>query len=73
MKPLPSNDISEFLTRVSTQEFLIAAKKSVDILEDKALPKDVFLKLSHLGDGAMEDALSSLLLVRQQITGLTTV
>lgn len=42
-----SNGILEFLNRDTTQEFLVAAKKFVNLLEDKTLTKEEFLKLSH--------------------------
>jgi hypothetical protein len=47
MTPQLSNDILEFLNHDTTRGFLVVAKKFVDILEDRALTKEAFLKLSH--------------------------
>ncbi len=42
-----SNDITQFLNLDTTRDLLAAAKKFIDILENKTLTKDEFLKLSH--------------------------
>jgi len=42
-----SNDISEFLNLDTTKNFLAVATKFINILEDKNLTKDEFLKRSH--------------------------
>ena len=47
MTPQLSNDILEFLNRDTTREFLVAAKKFIDTLEDGAITKEAFFKLSH--------------------------
>ena len=47
MKPQLSNDIFEFLNLDTTREFLAAANKFIDILENKTILKEQFLKQSH--------------------------
>jgi hypothetical protein len=47
MTPQLSKDILEFINRDTTREFLVAAKKFVEILEDRGMTKEAFLKSSH--------------------------
>lgn len=42
-----SNDIFEFLNLDTTKEFLVAANKFIDILENKNIIKEQFIKQSH--------------------------
>ena len=42
-----SNDILQFLNLDTTKDFLAAAKKFIDVLEDKTIPKEELLKYYH--------------------------
>ena len=43
-----STDIQEFLNKKATSEFLLAARRFIQLLETSGIPNDIFYKTAHL-------------------------